>query len=99
MPPRVAITNLIVSTNFERNLFSERRRISRVAGAKCQSAAPILQPFVTPQRMEEACAQALAHNIYSYKYFSKLLGDKKKQEPIIHENLRGKDYYQGGGHV
>src|SRR5215469_4274264 len=54
---------------------------------------------VTPQRMEEACVQALAHNIYSYKYFSKLLGDKKKQEPIIHENLRGKDYYQGGGHV
>jgi hypothetical protein len=54
--------------------------------------------------MEEACAQALAQTIYSYAYFSKLLDVNKKQEPIIHENLRGKDYYkgaspQGGGHV
>jgi len=54
---------------------------------------------VTPQRMEEACAQALAHEVYSYVYFAKLLENKKKQEPIIHENLRGKEYYQGGGHV
>jgi len=54
---------------------------------------------VTPQRMEEACSQALANNIYSYAYFSKLLENRKSQEPIIHENLRGKDYYQGGSHV
>ena len=54
---------------------------------------------VTPQRMEEACSQALANNIYSYAYFSKLMEDSKRQEPIIHENLRGKDYYQGGSHV
>lgn len=54
---------------------------------------------VTPQRMEEACSYALAHNVYSYKYFSKLLEEPKKQEPIIHENLRGKDYYKGGSHV
>ena len=54
---------------------------------------------VQPQQMEEACAEALAHNIYSYAYFSKLIEDRKQQEPIIHENLRGKDYYQGGGHV
>jgi transposase len=54
---------------------------------------------VTPQRMEEACARALARNIYSYAYFSKLLEDSKKREPIIHENLRGRDYYKGGGNV
>jgi hypothetical protein len=54
---------------------------------------------VAPQKMEEACAHALADNIYSYAYFSKLLDGKKKQEPIIHENLRGRDYYKGGGHV
>ena len=54
---------------------------------------------VTPQRMEEACSQALADNIYPYAYFSKLLQDSKRHEPVIHENLRGKDYYQGGGHV
>jgi transposase len=54
---------------------------------------------VSPQRMEEACATALAHNMYSYKYFSALLEGHKQQEPIIHENLRGKDYYQGGSHV
>ena len=54
---------------------------------------------VQPRQMEEACAEALAHNIYSYAYFSKLIEDRKRQEPVIHENLRGKDYYQGGGHV
>jgi len=54
---------------------------------------------VTPQRMEEACAHALANAIYSYTYFAKLLEDRRKQEPIIHENLRGKDYYQGGCNV
>jgi hypothetical protein len=54
---------------------------------------------VAPQRMEEACAYALEHNIYSYSYFSKLLEDRKKQEPIVHENLRGKEYYKGDGHV
>jgi hypothetical protein len=49
--------------------------------------------------MEEACTYALAHNIYSYAYFAKLLETKKTPEPIIHENLRGKDYYQGGIHA
>jgi hypothetical protein len=54
---------------------------------------------VTPQRMEEACTKAIAHNIYSYSFFVKLLEGREKKEPIIHENLRGKDYYQGGDHV
>jgi hypothetical protein len=58
-----------------------------------------LASTVTPQQMEEACTQALAHNTCSYAYFSKLLLDRKKQGPIIHENLRGKDYYHGGSHV
>jgi len=54
---------------------------------------------VTPQMMEKVCFSALAQNIYSYKYFVKLLEDKKEQAPIIHENLRGKNYYQGENHV
>jgi hypothetical protein len=51
--------------------------------------------------MEKACTHALAHNIYSYAYFAELLKDSKQQElePIIHENLRGKDYYKGVSHV
>ena len=53
----------------------------------------------TPRQMEEACRTALAHNIYSYAYFTELLKTKKQQEPIIHSNLRGKDYYKGDSHV
>jgi transposase len=57
---------------------------------------------VTKERMEEACALAMAKNIYSYSYFVKLHEDLKKQEPsdfspLIHENLRGKDYYKEAG--
>jgi hypothetical protein len=57
---------------------------------------------VAPQKMEEACTLALEQGIYSFAYFNKLLENKKqdcKNEPIIHENLRGKDYYQGADHV
>jgi transposase len=54
---------------------------------------------VTPQRMEEACASALEHNVYSYSYFVKLLENRKTDTPLMHENLRGKDYFNGGGHV
>jgi transposase len=46
------------------------------------------------ERMEEACAVAVERRIYSYSYFSRLVEDKKKQGPVIHENLRGKDYYK-----
>lgn len=53
---------------------------------------------VEPHRMEEICAQALEKNIFSYTYFSKLLEDKK-QQPIIHENIRGKNYYKGDNNV
>jgi transposase len=52
-----------------------------------------------PVKMEETCALALAHNIYSYTYFCKLLEDRKKQEPVMHENLRGKEYYKGDDHA
>jgi transposase len=54
---------------------------------------------VTKERMEDACTLAMAQNIYSYSYFAKLLENQKKQEPVIHENLRGKDYYKEGNHV
>jgi len=52
---------------------------------------------VFPQTMEEVCAYALAQNIYSCTYFAKLLETRKTKsaQPVIHENLRGKDYYQG----
>jgi len=58
---------------------------------------------VAPQTMEEVCAHALAHNVFSYTHFAKLLEDKKSDlksaKPIIHEHLRGKEYYRGGNHV
>lgn len=54
---------------------------------------------VAKEKMEEACALAMAHNISSYTYFVKLLENRKEQEPVIHENLRGKDYYKGENNV
>lgn len=54
---------------------------------------------ITPQRMEEACALALEHNVYSYSYFVKLLENRKTDKPLMHENLRGKYYFNGGSHV
>jgi len=54
---------------------------------------------VTPKRMEEASSMALAQNIFSCAYFVKLLESTEKQEPIIHGNLRGKDYYKEESHV
>ena len=54
---------------------------------------------VTPQRMEEACENAMAQNIFSYAYFVKLLENRNPDKPLIHENLRGKDYFKGGSHV
>jgi transposase len=47
---------------------------------------------VTKERMEETCAQAIAQNIYSYTYFLRLLENRDSQKPVIHGNLRGKDY-------
>lgn len=54
---------------------------------------------VTKEKMEEVCAIAIAQNIYSYSYFVKLLEKEKQREPLIHENLRGKDYYKEDNHV
>jgi hypothetical protein len=54
---------------------------------------------ITQERMEEMCALALEHNVYSYSYFVKLLENRKMDKPLIHENLRGKDYFNGGSHV
>jgi hypothetical protein len=64
-----------------------------------------LASTVTARQMEEACTDALSRNIYSYNFFAKLLDSLKLAQPVIHENLRGKDYYQdicqmpGGTHV
>ena len=54
---------------------------------------------VTKEQMEQACALAMAENIYSYAYFVKLLENRKNKEPVIHDNLRGKDYYKGETNV
>jgi transposase len=54
---------------------------------------------VKPQRMEEASENALVHNIFSYACFVKLLENRDFDKPLIHENLRGKDYFTGGSHV
>ena len=58
-----------------------------------------LASTVTVRHMELSCAEALASNIFSYKYFAKLLQRRCLAEPVMHENVRGKDYYQGGNHV
>jgi transposase len=58
-----------------------------------------LAAAVKPQQMEAACAEALARNLCSYSCFAKLIENTRLQEPVKHENLRGKDYYQGGGHA
>ena len=51
------------------------------------------------EQMEDACTQAAAENIYSYTFFIRLLENNDNKKPVIHENLRGKDYYKGGNDV
>jgi transposase len=58
-----------------------------------------LASTVTKERMEEACTQAVLQNIYSYAYFSRLLENLDSRKPVIHGNLRGKDYFKGENHV
>ncbi|GHU09426.1 integrase [Spirochaetia bacterium] len=57
---------------------------------------------MSPDRMEQLCARALAQNIYTYKMFALLLKEKTDREqdtPIQHENLRGSRYFQEGSDV
>ena len=58
-----------------------------------------LASTVAVRHMELSCAEALASNIYSYKHFAKLLQRRCHTEPVVHENVRGKDYYRGDSHV
>jgi len=58
-----------------------------------------LASTVAKERMEETCDLAVARNIYSYIYFSRLLENGNSNKPVIHENLRGKDYFKGDSHV
>jgi transposase len=53
----------------------------------------------TSGQMETACTEALVCNIYSYTGFAQLLESIAVAQPVVHENLRGKDYFKGGGHV
>jgi len=58
-----------------------------------------LASTVVNERMEEACAKAIVQNIYSYTYFSRLLECRDNQKPVIHGNLRGKEYFKGENDV
>ena len=58
-----------------------------------------LASSVSKEKMEEASTEARGKGIYSYTYFAKLLENISMREPVIHENLRGKDYYKGEDHV
>jgi transposase len=65
-----------------------------------------LQKRYTPQRLEAACARALAFKAYSYKNVESILKNGLDQQPLHtsspqshlplleHENLRGREYYQ-----
>jgi transposase len=56
---------------------------------------------ISKDQMETACRDALHKNIFTYKYFAVMLKNMNacKQEPIVHNNLRGSGYYGGGTHV
>ena len=57
----------------------------------------------SPERLEAACARALIIKAYSYKSVESILKSKLdtqdlsvpslQDKPILHENLRGKEYY------
>ena len=66
-----------------------------------------LKKRYTPERLEAACARALAFKAYSYKNVESILKSGLDQQPLEsaspsqshlplleHENLRGKQYYQ-----
>jgi transposase len=58
----------------------------------------------SPQRLESACARAISINSYSYKSVDSILKkgldklppqlDQTEKEPIDHNNIRGKQYFQ-----
>jgi transposase len=65
-----------------------------------------LEKRYSTQRLEAACARALAFKAYSYKNVESILKKGLDQQPLasvsptpplpllVHENLRGKEYYQ-----
>jgi len=65
-----------------------------------------LADHYTPQRLENACARALAIKGFSYKSVNSILKNNLDQQPLLfthpenttsphHHNVRGKGYYQG----
>ncbi len=58
----------------------------------------------SPQRLEAACGRALSLKAYNYKSVESILKnslDKQElseslspEKPVIHYNIRGKEYYQ-----
>jgi transposase len=76
----------------------ERREHPQQAFRTCAGILRIAST-VTKEQMEEACEKAITHNVYSYAYFVKLLGNHNLDKPLIHENLRGSDYFKGESHV
>jgi transposase len=65
-------------------------------GLKSATCAGILRMGEQGSRghMEQVCEQALAGNIYTYKYFERLFKREKTGDPIVHANIRGQEYYQ-----
>jgi transposase len=62
----------------------------------------------SPERLEAACARALILKAYSYKSVESILKsnlDAQELEsaapakPVLHNNIRGKEYYQEGDHA
>jgi transposase len=60
------------------------------------------------ERLENACARALAYDTISYKSVSSILKhgldsklptEKPEFKPVVHENIRGADYYSSGGEL
>lgn len=81
----------------------ERREHPEQAFRTCAGILRIAST-VTPSHMEEAADAALEQNIFTYAHFVKLLESNGKQEPltqspIIHENLRGSEYFKKADHA
>lgn len=54
---------------------------------------------VSTEQMEDACKAAMNGNVYTYKSFKILLSNRDEGKAILHENVRGNEYYGGGPDV
>ena len=81
----------------------ENRRYPEQGFRSCLSIIRLAKRY-SPERLDAACARAILLKAYSYKNVESILInnlDKQKlattpeaENPIIHYNLRGREYYQ-----